>query len=207
MKEYREYTRSIQVVLVTRRYRTGDIVYIPTLNGRIMGFKKTSATITVSNRIEQTAPDTYTQLELDLPLDTLNNEIFVVLAIDFALAPSDIDLVGGASSATFCQLSSTSQTGISGLENSNILARGENAVSFATDGAGNVAVPFSHMSNDTPTGDVDYIGIIATPSCYLAIDSTGQATNKAVALRMWGYRAKADAATYAALVQSEVLSA
>ena len=172
-----------------------------------MGFKKTSSTITVSNRIEQTAVDTYTQLELDLPLDTLNNEIFVVLAIDFALAPSAIDIAGGANSATFCQLSVTSQTGITGLENSNILARGENAVSFGTDAAGNVAVPFSHMSNDTPTGDVDYIGIIATPNCYLAVDSTGQVSAKAVAMRMWGYRAKADAATYAALVQSEVLSA
>ena len=62
------------------------------------------------------------------------------------------------------------------------------------------------MSNDTPIGDLDYMGIIATPNCYLSVDSDECKSKKAVAMRMWGYRAKADAATYAALVQSEVLS-
>ena len=172
-----------------------------------MGFKQTSGIISVSNRVEQPGIDDFGQLELDLPLDTLNNEIFVVLAIDFALSPSDVDETGN-NSATLCQLSTTSQTAITGIENSNVLARGENAVSCSITGAGILGVaPFTHMSNDTPTGDLDYMGIIATPNCYLAVDSSNQATVKSVAMRMWGYRAKADAATYAALVQSEVLSA
>lgn len=171
-----------------------------------MGFKKTSATITVSNRLEQTVADDFAELELDLPLDTLNNEIFVVLAVDFGLAPSDID-PSLDTSAVQCQLSTTRQGRISGMETSQVICRGENAVSFATTPAGDsVAVPFTHMSNDTPTSDLPYIGLIATPNAYLAIDSQGQNSVKAVAMRIWGYRAKADAATYAALVQSEVLS-
>lgn len=170
-----------------------------------MGFKKTSGIIAVSNRVESGTGNTFTQLELDLPLDTLNNEIFVVLAIDFALSPPDA--LSGLDTATQCQLSTTNQTGITGLEHSNILARGENAIQAAGFGTGAAGVGFTHMSNDTPTGDLDWMGIIATPNCYLAVDGYNNIAPKSVAMRMWGYRAKADAATYAALVQSEVLSA
>lgn len=169
-----------------------------------MGFKQTSSTISVSNRVESANGVDFTQLELDLPLDTLNNEIFVVLAIDFALSPPDA--IAAVDTATQCQLSTTSQTQITGLENSNVLARGENAIQAAAFGAPGSGVGFTHMSNDTPTGDLDYMGIIATPNCYLAVAGTNNTNPKSVAMRMWGYRAKADAATYAALVQSEVLS-
>lgn len=171
-----------------------------------MGFKKTSGVIAISNRVETSATDTYTQLELDLPLDTLNNEIFVVLAVDFGLAAPDMDTTTPGDSTVFCQLAVTSQDRIYGLEKSSILARGENHITYGEANNVPVAVAFSHMSNDTPTGDLDYMGIVATPNCYLGIDSAGNKSQKAVAMRMWGYRAKADAATYAALVQSEVLS-
>lgn len=168
-----------------------------------MGFKKTSGIITVSNRIESATGNTYTQRQLDLPLDTLNNEIFVVLAVDFALSPPDA--VASTDTAVQCQLSTTSQAAITGLEHSNIVARGENAIRGAGYPSGGVG--FSHMSSDTPMAELDYIAIVATPDCYLAVAGDNNASPKSVAMRMWGYRAKADAATYAALVQSEVLSA
>jgi hypothetical protein len=41
---------------------------------------------------------------------------------------------------------------------------------------------------------------------FLAIDAFNASQITDVAIRVYGYRAKADAATYAALVQSEVLS-
>ena len=168
-----------------------------------MAFKKTSSIIAVSNRVETSAPNTFTQLEMDLALDPLNNEVFVVLAVDFALAPPSA--VAATDTTTLCQLSTTSFTGIAGMEQSNIIARGENHISAA--GYVDGGVGFSHMSNDTPTGDLDYIGIVATPNMYLAVDSLACTAVKACAVRVWGYRARLDSAGYAALVQSEVLSA
>ena len=54
---------------------------------------------------------------------------------------------------------------------------------------------------------LEYIGIISTNDMFLSIQGTGNVDPKAVGCRVWGYRARADAAIYAALVQSEVLSA
>jgi hypothetical protein len=60
---------------------------------------------------------------------------------------------------------------------------------------------------DTPDANLDYIGIIATDNFFVSgTDSAFSIRDLDVAWRVYGYRAKADAATYAALVQSEVLS-
>ncbi len=53
---------------------------------------------------------------------------------------------------------------------------------------------------------LDYIGIISTNDFFLQIQGGGNLTPKIGNVKVYGYRAKADAATYAALVQSEVLS-
>ena len=47
-----------------------------------MGFKKTSELIAVSFNTVELAPNTFIQDEIALQLDVLNNEIFVVLAVD-----------------------------------------------------------------------------------------------------------------------------
>jgi hypothetical protein len=62
------------------------------------------------------------------------------------------------------------------------------------------------MSGETPTADLDYIQIIATSNFFVQIQGNGNGGVKAMSGRLWGYRARADASAYAALVQSEVLS-
>jgi hypothetical protein len=59
---------------------------------------------------------------------------------------------------------------------------------------------------ETPPSALDYIGIISTNDFFLQIQGGGNGTPKIGNAKVYGYRAKADAATYAALVQSEVLS-
>ena len=54
-----------------------------------MGFKKTSDTIAVSFGLTESAPNTFSEEEIALQLDVLNNEIFVVLAIDLDLEAPD----------------------------------------------------------------------------------------------------------------------
>lgn len=168
-----------------------------------MGFKKTSDTIAISFGLSETAANTYSQEQVELQLDVLNNEIFVVLAID--LNPAAPDAIAATDTTTHMQLTSTSQTAKVSLSNSNCLAISERQIRAA--GFVDGGVPFTHFSGETPTGDVDYIGLIATNNFFVAVQGSNNAVAKGASGRVWGYRARADASTYAALVQSEVLSA
>ena len=162
-----------------------------------MGFKKTSDMIAISFSAASTVVDTYAEEEISLQLDVLNNEIFVVLAID--LNPSTPQAVGGTNTNTAAAVSSTSQPTIGKLSNSNVLAVAELNI---RDGL----VPFSRLAQESYVGDLDYIGLIATNNFFVGIDSANTGSTQTVRGRVFGYRAKADASTYAALVQSEVLS-
>jgi hypothetical protein len=167
-----------------------------------MGFKKTSETIAVSFGLTETAANTFTQEEIALQLDILNNEIFVVLAID--LDNQLPDMVGGTSSSVSSSVCSTTQTSVQRLDNTNCLATAQ--VAIQTDAPTN-AVGFSRAAMESYQGDLDYIGLIATNNFFIQVDGNANLGAKSVTGRVYGYRARADSTTYAALVQSEVLSA
>jgi hypothetical protein len=168
-----------------------------------MGFKKTSDTIAISFGLAEAAPNTFVQDEVALQLDVLNNEIFVVLGVDLDVAQPDA--VAAADTSVRASVSSTTQTAIANLSQTNTIATAFDAIralGFVDGGVG-----FSRAADSTPIGDVDYIALIATNNFFVQLLGNGNLGAKAVNGRMWGYRARADASTYAALVQSEVLSA
>jgi len=167
-----------------------------------MSFKKTSDPIAISFGLNETAANTFIEEEVALQLDVLNNEIFVVLAID--LDPAAPDAIAATDTKVRCAVSSTSFTFVPGLSTTNCLATGRNEIQAAGFVDGGVA--FERAASSTYTGDVPYIGLIATNNFFVQLQGTGNAAAKSVAGRVWGYRARADANTYAALVQSEVLS-
>jgi len=168
-----------------------------------MGFKKTSDTIAISFLQAESAANTFTQEEIALQLDVLNNEIFVVLAVDLDLeAP---DAVAGVDTLTRGSITSTTQTIVQSLGATNCIATARDdirAAGFADGGVG-----FSRAAAQSYTGDVDYIALISTNNFFVQVQGINNLTLKTLSGRVWGYRARADASTYAALVQSEVLSA
>lgn len=168
-----------------------------------MSLKKTSDAIAISFGLNETAPNTFIQEEVALQLDVLNNEIFVVLAID--LDPSVPDALAATDTKVRCAVSSTSFTFVPGLSTTNCLATGRTEIQAA--GFVDGGVGFDRTAASTYQGEVPYIGLIATNNFFVQLQGTGNANAKSVAGRVWGYRARADASTYAALVQSEVLSA
>ena len=168
-----------------------------------MGFKKTSDLIEISFGVTESAANTFTQEEVALQLDVLNNEVFVVLAID--LNPSAPDAGAATNTVTGCSVTSTSQTAVQNLSNSNTLADAQLAIRAA--GFIDSGIGFTRQAGETYMGDLDYIGLIATNNFFVQIAGANNVAAKSVQGRMYGYRAKADASTYAALVQSEVLSA
>ena len=64
-----------------------------------------------------------------------------------------------------------------------------------------------YASDSGPSTQLPYLGIIATNDFFLNIAGTNNTAVLFGNARVYGVRAKADAAIYAALVQSEQLSA
>lgn len=168
-----------------------------------MALKRTSSTIAISFRVNTSAADTFTQNQIDLSLSPLDNEVFVVEAIDLDVAPPMA--IAATDTAVTASLSSTSLTAVGGLDNTNVLARKELAIRAA--GFVSSGVGFESGSLESPPTQLADMGIIATNDFFIQVDGTANGIIRSMTGKMYGYRAKADAATYAALVQSEVLSA
>jgi len=168
-----------------------------------MGFKKTSELIAISFGISEGAANTFVEEEIALQLDVLNNEVAVVLAIDIDLTPPDA--IAATDTQTSGSLSSTTLAAVGNLSQSNTLAAARDSIMAA--GMVDAGIGFSRKADSTYTGDLDYLGIIATNNFFVQLQGFNNAIPKAATGRLWFYRAKADGSTYAALVQSEVLSA
>jgi len=165
------------------------------------GLKATSSNVAIGFSVTETAANTFTQAAVDLNLSPLDREVFVVLAVN--LDGSSPDMVTGLNTEVAGSLTTTSQTAVQSLAESNCMARRTEKVrSDAT-----LAVAFSEQALESPASTLDYIGIIATNDFFVQIAGTNNLSAKTMQGKMYGYRARATADIYAALVQSEVLSA
>jgi hypothetical protein len=167
------------------------------------GLKQSSSVVSIGFAFNETAPNTFTQTSVDLNLSPLDREVFVVLSVN--LDPFTPDAVAGTDTNVQCSLTTTSQTGLTNLGNSNCLAASGNFIKSAGFVDGGAA--FQTLGSETPPATLEYIGIIATNDFFVQVGGAGNLTIKGVAGKLYGYRAIASADIYAALVQSEVLSA
>jgi len=166
----------------------------------VTGLKRSSSTVSIGFVATEGAANTFIQASIDLNMSPLDREVFVVTSIN--MDPLEPDCIVNTNTATNSSITTTSQTGVQNLSNANCLAVAKLAIrSNAVQ-----AVSFSRTV-ETPAATLDYIGIIATNDFFVQCEGTQNATAKAVAGKLYGYRAKATADIYAALVQSEVLSA
>ncbi len=177
------------------------IDFDPIIIGMPTGLKQSSAVVAIGFSVSEAGKNTFTQQQVDLNLSPLDREVFVALAINLdAETPDKVDDV---TTQVRAALSTTSQTSIPGLQDSNCLSRLSNTI---VDTGGN-AVSFTSQALETPPSTLEYIGIIATNDFFIQVQGTGNNDPKGVSGKLYGYRAVASADIYAALVQSEVLSA
>lgn len=178
-----------------------------------MALKSTSSPITISQNFNQAQASTFEAIPVDLQLNPLDQEVFVVTAvkIDFDNLPF-VDTTGLASqiaktsfSVSVCK---NRPSAMQDIGNNNVVAASKVMVLTALD-AGSVPIGTSVLEQspmDTPPSQLEYLDIIATDNFFIAIDGFRSVAVSNGAVRIFGYRARADAATYAALVQSEMLS-
>lgn len=168
----------------------------------VKGLKQTSSLIQISSDVTESAPNTFTTAQIDLQLNPLDNEVFVVQAVDLDLfAP---DLIANTTTVAALSLSSTVRTTIGGIDASNVVAAKRITTQSVT---GDGSVSNEYVAIDSPASTLDYIAIIATNDYFLNIEGAGNLNPLSANARVYGYRARADSQVYAALVQSEVLSA
>lgn len=181
------------------------------------GLTTTSSPLTVSDfvTITTTGATDFQVKQVDLQLNPLDNEVFVItgVKIDFLDLPKP-DLVGGGLQECHFEVSvckarpATAQR----ISNSNCVASSR-INTFSQSNAANEILSYTAMENnavDTPPLGQEYLDIVATDNMFLSFHTlgelqVGQSTNAAV--RVYGYRARASSSVYAALVQSEMLSA
>ena len=165
------------------------------------GLKQTSSIVSIGFSVPETALNTFSQGSVDLNLSPLDREVFVVLAVN--LDPESPDMVDGANSFVNTSLTTTSQTAVQSLANSNCIAVANERIRSTAA----MAVSFATQSLETPPATLEFIGIIATNDFFVQVAGAGNLGAKGVSGKVYGYRARAEAEIFAALVQSEVLSA
>ena len=178
----------------------------------IMALKSTSSPIVISTGFQQGAANTFGVQSVDLQLNPLDQEVFVVTAvkIDFDAVPYAVAAPDNTVLARYrISVCKSRPAAMQTLQDSNVIATDQltSLTSFnSTTDPINVAV-HQNSPSDSPPAQLEYLDIIATDSFFLATDGTNTTGASTGSVRIFGYRARADAATYAALVQSEMLSA
>jgi hypothetical protein len=167
------------------------------------GLKQSSSVVPVGFSVIETAPNTFTETQVDLNLSPLDREVFVCLAIN--MDSDQPDAIAGVNTAVRGAFTTTSQTDIPTLQNANCLSRLTSQIQAAGFVDGGVA--FQSQALETPPSTLEYIGIIATNDFFVSVKGVANNLAKGVSGKLYGYRAVASADIYAALVQSEVLSA
>jgi len=167
------------------------------------GLKQSSSVVPIGFSVTESAANTFTQTQVDLNLSPLDREVFVVLACN--LDSSSPDGIAGVNTGVSGALSTTSQTAMPNLSNANCLSRMYERI--RSQGYVDSGVGFTGQALETPPSTLEYIGIIATNDFFIQVLGENNLSAKSVTGKLYGYRAVASADIYAALVQSEVLSA
>ena len=143
----------------------------------VKGLKQTSAPIIISFSVEESIPDIFAQAQVAMQLNVLDRG----------------------------SLSTTSRTTVGQLDDSNVIAVGKDAIRAA--GFVDGGVGFSSQFGETPAAGMEYLQIIATNDFFVQVQGTNNTATRKMTGKLFCYRAVAEASVFAALVQSELLSA
>jgi len=167
------------------------------------GLKQNSSPITVSFSVAETAPNVFSEEQVQLSLNVLDREVFVVTGIN--LDPSEPEAIAGTNTRVRTSLSTTSRTSVGTLADNNVMAVSRQVIQAS--GFVDGGVGFTQTFGESPAIGMDFLGIIASSDFFLQIEGTANTGAKSMTGKLYGYRAIADANVFSALNQSELLSA
>ena len=167
-------------------------------------YQVTSDPFYINASVVESAPNTYTEIQVSAPLDSLNREGLLVHAVYFTTSQPDL-VPGPASSIVECQVTTTSKPSMVQANDANLLAYRESITSC---GAAEFSGPHIHdMVNNTDSFETTMqLGIVATDDLFLAVRGFNQTLAKGANCRIVASRIKLSADAYAALVTNELSS-
>ena len=136
-----------------------------------MALKKSSSTIVISSSVTESAANTFTTEQVDLQLNPLDNEVFVVVGVN--LDPVFPDSVAGTSTAVNATVSTTARTTIGSIAESNVIASARNQIVTNAAMTPDGGIPFSREDPLVMPLDMEYLAIIATNDFFLNIEGIG----------------------------------
>ena len=169
------------------------------------GLKASSSPIQISATILETAANTFTVDQIDLTLNVLDNEVFEVTQLNIDVDAPDSILA--TSTTVEASVSTTRRTSVGTIADQNVLGFANRQIICNAAMTADGGHTFEREDPLFAALEVDYLGIIATNNAFLNITGLNNGNAKTARCRIYGYRATASASVYAALVQSELLSA
>ena len=165
------------------------------------GLKSNSSPIQISASVEETAPNTLTSEQIDLTLNVLDQEVFVVTQVNLDVDVPDSIL--GTSTTVSATLSTTARTTVGDISDSNVVGAAQRVIICNAAMTADGGIPFDREDPTFTALGEDYIGIVATNNMFLNLVGTNNGNIKGARVRVYGYRAIASASVYSALVNSE----
>ena len=167
-------------------------------------YKITSDPFYINASVTESAADTFTEVQISAPLDSLNREGLLVHAAYFS--GQEPERLANAISQVKLQVTSTSKTGIVGANDANLLASQQKTITGGAAEFGALTV-VDQIGSNAPYQVSDNLGLVATDDLFFGIEGVGgQAGAKQAQVRLVCSRVELTADAYAALVTNELSS-
>lgn len=166
-------------------------------------FKRSSELLNIGGSIDL-VDGTPASVTINLPLSTLDREVFVVTDVQADTERIFAPVAPGVNLITF-SVNKTKESVIP-ISDSNCIATG--GINIEHTAGGQMVYQQFRTPDESSTGvTADYLTVVATPNFELAgsyATTAGGTANKSVFVRLTGFRAVASADLYAALVTEEL---
>ena len=163
------------------------------------GLKRTSTDFFVSAQIIESAANTFTTQQINLPLNSLDREVFVITGI--ILDPATPNSIPATQTSSGLILSRQEPTAFGSMADFNTISL---SVESINGGAGEFDFFSKSFGNQILDTGSDYIDVVATPDMFLSVLGVNNAGALVSSCRVFGYRATADVSVYSALIASEL---
>jgi hypothetical protein len=163
----------------------------------------TSDPFYINGNVTETGPDTFTEVQISAPLDSLNREGLLIHAVYFS--GNEPARVLNAESSVFYQLTSVSKSARVFVNDANLIGAQQKIV---YGGAAEFSGPHlvDLLGSNDPYHVDDVLAIVATDDLFLAVQGFGQTAARTCQVRIVASRIKLSADAYAALVTNELSS-
>jgi hypothetical protein len=176
-------------------------IYYTGLSRKGMAIKQITDLVNIGGVVTESAANTYTEATIGINLSPVNRQVFVITDTQFtSFEPENIPLT---QTEVNMQITKTTQTQMIGANNPDLVARLQKITVGGVAEFSMINQDFSHDRQSTG-GRNDYLMILATEDSFIGVVGANNVGAKGASCRVTGYFATADAATYQALVLSEL---